>query len=283
VFRILETREMAQGTVFQFTVAAPLIARKALPGQFVLLRVNETGERIPLTIADRDPAVGTITLIFQVAGKTTALMSTLKAGDCLTDVVGPLGKPTHIERLGTVVCVGGGTGIAVLYPITRAFKESGNHVISILGARSKGLLILEKEMRAVSHELLITTDDGTCGEHGFVTDVLRRLLTDRSDIKLITATGPVLMMKFVSLLAREFKVPSMASLNSIMVDGTGMCGACRVTVGGKTKFACVDGPEFDGAHIDYDELIKRQRAYLNDERAALNSFTLKAKKGAGND
>ena len=160
----------------------------------------------------------------------------------------------------------------MLYPITRAFKESGNHVISILGARSKGLLILEEEMRAVSHELLITTDDGTCGEHGFVTDVLRRLLTDRSDIKLITATGPVLMMKFVSLLAREFGVPSMASLNSIMVDGTGMCGACRVTVGGKTKFACVDGPEFDGAHIDYDELIKRQRAYLNEERASLTAL-----------
>jgi ferredoxin/flavodoxin---NADP+ reductase len=282
VFKILETREMAQGTVFRFTVVAPLIARKALPGQFVLLRVNDTGERMPLTVADRDPAAGTITLIFQVVGKTTALMSTLKAGEFLADVVGPLGKPTHIERLGTVVCVGGGTGIAVLYPITRAFKESGNHVISVLGARSKGLLILEEEMRTVSHELLITTDDGSYGEHGFVTDVLRRLLTERSDIKLITATGPVPMMKSVSRLARESNVPSMASLNSIMVDGTGMCGACRVTVAGKTKFACVDGPEFDGAHIDYDELIQRQRAYLTEEQASMKSFTLNAKKGAGN-
>jgi len=280
VFEILETREMAQSTVFRFTVASPLIARKALPGQFVLLRVNETGERIPLTIADRDPAGGTITLIFQVVGKTTALMSTLKAGDCLTDVVGPLGKPTHIERLGTVVCVGGGTGIAVLYPITRAFNESGNHVISVLGARSKGLLILEEEMRAVSHELMVTTDDGSYGEHGFVTDVLRRLLTERSDIKLITATGPVPMMKSVSLLAGQFNVPSMASLNSIMVDGTGMCGACRVTVDGKTKFACVDGPEFDGAHIDYDELMQRQRAYHTEERTSMQKSLLNAGKGA---
>jgi ferredoxin--NADP+ reductase len=274
---------MAQGTVFQFTVAAPLIARKTLPGQFVLLRVNETGERMPLTIADRDPDAGSITLIFQVVGKTTALMSTLKAGDFLTDVVGPLGKPTHIERLGTVACVGGGTGIAVLYPITRAFKESGNHVIAILGARTKGLLILEEEMRAVSHELLITTDDGSCGGHGFVTDVLRRLLTERGDIKLITATGPVPMMKAVSLLAGEFKVPSMASLNSIMVDGTGMCGACRVTVGGKTRFACVDGPEFDGAHIDYDELIKRQRAYHTEEQTSMRNFQLSAVKGADHE
>ncbi len=283
MFKILETREMAQGTVFQFTVAAPLISRKALPGQFVLLRVNETGERMPLTIADRDPDAGSITLIFQVVGKTTALMSTLKAGDFLTDVVGPLGKPTHIERLGTVACVGGGTGIAVLYPITRAFKESGNHVIAILGARTKGLLILEEEMRAVSHEILITTDDGSCGGHGFVTDVLRRLLTERGDIKLITATGPVPMMKAVSLLAGEFKVPSMASLNSIMVDGTGMCGACRVTVGGKTRFACVDGPEFDGAHIDYDELIKRQRAYHTEEQTSMRNFQLSAVKGADHE
>jgi len=282
VFRILATKEMAQGTVFHLTVAAPLIARKAQPGQFVLLRVNATGERIPLTMADRDPAAGTISLIFQVVGKTTALMSTLKAGDCMTDVVGPLGRPTHIERLGTVICVGGGTGIAVLYPITRAFKEAGNHVISILGARSRGLLIMEEEMRAVSHEFMITTDDGSYGEHGFVTDVLRRLLTDRKDIQLITATGPVPMMKFVSLLARKFNVQSMASLNSIMVDGTGMCGACRVTVGGKTKFACVDGPEFDGANIDYDELIQRQRAYLKEEQSSMKSFTLNAKKGAGN-
>jgi ferredoxin--NADP+ reductase len=279
VFKILEAKEMALGTVFQLTVEAPLIARKTLPGQFVMLRVNETGERIPLTMAGRDPHRGTITLVFQVVGKTTALMSTLKAGDSIADIVGPLGRPTHIEKLGTVVCVGGGTGIAVLYPITRAFKEIGNQVISIIGARTRDLLILEDEMRPVSHELLITTDDGSYGERGFVTEVLRRVLTERTDVKLVVATGPVPMMKFVSRLATEYGVPTMASLNSIMVDGTGMCGACRVTIGGKTKFACVDGPEFDGAQVDYDELMKRQRAYLAEEKDSLNSFAADAKRG----
>lgn len=279
MFKILEAKEMALGTVFQLTVEAPLIARKALPGQFVMLRVNETGERIPLTMAGRDPHRGTITLVFQVVGKTTTLMSTLKAGDSIADIVGPLGRPTHIEKLGTVACVGGGTGIAVLYPITRAFKEIGNQVISIIGARTRDLLILEDEMRPVSHELLITTDDGSYGERGFVTEVLRRVLTERTDVKLVVATGPVPMMKFVSRLATEYGVPTMASLNSIMVDGTGMCGACRVTVGGKTKFACVDGPEFDGAQVDYDELMKRQRAYLAEEKDSLNSFAADAKRG----
>jgi ferredoxin--NADP+ reductase len=279
VFKLLAAQEMAQGTVFQFTIAAPLIAQKTRPGQFVLIRVNETGERIPLTIADYDSSAGTINLVFQVVGKTTSLMSTLKTGDSLADVVGPLGKPTHIEELGTVICVGGGTGIAVLYPITRAFKVAGNKVLSIIGARTGDLLILEKEMRSVSDELLITTDDGSCGHHGLVTDVLHTLLTRYPSVKLVVATGPVLMMKFVSRMAKEFGVPSMASLNSIMVDGTGMCGACRVTVGGKTRFTCVDGPEFDGAQIDYDELMKRQRAYHTEERVARENVSTAGKRG----
>ena len=279
MFKIVAVQEMAQGTVFQFTVSAPLIGQKARPGQFVLVRVHETGERIPLTIADRDPSAGTINLVFQVVGKTTALMSTLKPGDSLADVVGPLGKPTHIEQMGSIICVGGGTGIAVLYPIARAFKEAGNTVRSIIGARSNDLLILENEMRAASDELLVTTDDGSCGHHGLVTDVLRTLLARDSDVKLVVATGPVLMMKFVSQMAKEFGVPSMASLNSIMVDGTGMCGACRVTVGGKTRFTCVDGPEFDGAQIDYDELMKRQRAYHAAEKIARENFNATEKRG----
>ncbi len=283
MFRIVEAQEMAQGTVFQIKVEAPLIAKKAQPGQFVILRVNETGERIPLTMAGTDPAGGIITLVFQVVGKTTALMSRLRAGDCITDIVGPLGRPTHIEKLGTVVCVGGGTGIAVLYPITKAFREAGNMVLSIIGARTKGLLILEDAMHRVSDELIVTTDDGSYGQKGFVTEVLRQLLTCRTDIKLVVATGPVPMMKFVSVLATEFNVPIMASLNSIMVDGTGMCGACRVTVGGKTKFACVDGPEFDGAQVDYDELMKRQRAYLTEEKISMDKYAADNEKGTCSD
>ncbi len=279
MFRIIEKKEMAQGTVFQLKVDAPLIARKASPGQFVIVRVNETGERIPLTMAGTDLLAGTITLIFQVVGKTTALMGTLKEGAYLTDVVGPLGRPTHIENLGTVICVGGGTGIAVLYPITRAYREIGNQVITIIGARTKDLLILEEEMRAVSNELIITTDDGSYGRRGFVTDVLRQLLTGPNNIKLVITMGPVPMMKAVSALSREYGVRSLVSLNSIMVDGTGMCGACRVTVAGRTKFTCVDGPEFDGLEVDYDELMKRQKAYISEEKASLDSFTAGKQRG----
>ena len=263
---------MAERTVCHLRVEASRIARKAKPGQFVVLKVNETGERIPLTMGGTDPAAGTIDLIFQVVGKSTALMRTLNVGDSIQDIIGPLGKPTHVENLGTVICVGGGTGVAVMYPITKAYKEAGNHVTAIIGARTKDLLILEEEMKAASHDLRVTTDDGSYGVHGFVTDVLRKILDEQKDVKLIVGIGPVPMMKFLCKLTKEYGVKTMVSLNPIMVDATGMCGACRVTVGGKTKFCCVDGPEFDGHEVDYDELVKRQRAYLTEEKASMEQF-----------
>jgi len=263
---------MAERTVCHLKVEAPRIARKAKPGQFVVLRVNETGERIPLTMAGTDPSAGTIDLIFQVVGKTTALMRTLNEGDSITDIIGPLGKPTHVENLGTVICVGGGTGVAVMYPITKALKEAGNHVIAIIGSRTKDLLILEEEMKAASHDLRVTTDDGSYGHHGFVTDVLRGILDERKDVKMIVGIGPVPMMKFVCRMTKEYGVKTVVSLNPIMLDATGMCGACRITVGGKTKVCCVDGPEFDGHEVDYDELVKRQRAYLSEEKSSVDQF-----------
>jgi ferredoxin--NADP+ reductase len=270
--KITYKREMAEKTVCHLRVEAPRIARKAKPGQFVVLKVNETGERIPLTMGGTDPAAGTIDLIFQVVGKSTALMRTLNVGDSIQDIIGPLGKPTHIEKIGTVICVGGGTGVAVMYPITKAYKEAGNHVTAIIGARTKDLLILEEEMKAASHDLRVTTDDGSYGVHGFVTDVLRKILDEQKDVKLIVGIGPVPMMKFLCKLTKEYGVKTMVSLNPIMVDATGMCGACRVTVGGKTKFCCVDGPEFDGHEVDYDELVKRQRAYLTEEKVSMEQF-----------
>ena len=262
-------REMAEKTVCHFKVEAPRIARKAKPGQFVVLKINETGERIPLTMAGTEPSAGTIDLIFQVVGKSTALLRTLNVGDGIMDIIGPLGKPTHIENLGTVICVGGGTGVAVMYPITKAYKEAGNNVIAIVGARTKDLLILEEEMKAASHDLRVTTDDGSYGHHGFVTDVLRKILDERKDVKLICGIGPVPMMKFLCKLTKEYGVKTIVSLNPIMVDATGMCGACRVTVGGRTRFVCVDGPEFDGHAVDYDELVKRQRAYFPEEKVSM--------------
>jgi ferredoxin--NADP+ reductase len=275
--KILRKREMAENTVCQFKVEAPRIARKGKPGQFVVLRVNETGERIPLTMAGTDASAGTIDLIFQVVGKSTALMRTLNVGDSIADIIGPLGRPTHVENLGTVICVGGGTGVAVMYPITKAYKEAGNHVIAIVGSRTKDLLILEDEMRGASHDLRVTTDDGSYGHHGFVTDVLRQILDERKDVKLIVGIGPVPMMKFLCKMTKEYGVKTIVSLNPIMVDATGMCGACRVTVGGKTRFCCVDGPEFDGHEVDYDELVKRQRAYLTEEKASMDRFVATAK------
>jgi len=275
--QITYKREMAEKTVCHFRVEASRIARKAKPGQFVVLRVNETGERIPLTMAGTDPSAGTIDLIFQVVGKSTALLRTLNVGDSIADIIGPLGKPTHIENLGTVVCVGGGTGVAVMYPITKAYKEAGNHVIAIIGARTKDLLILEEEMGAASHDLRVTTDDGTYGHHGFVTDVLRKILDEKKEVKLIVGIGPVPMMKFLCRMTKEYGVKTVVSLNPIMVDATGMCGACRVTVGGKTKFCCVDGPEFDGHEVDYEELVKRQRAYLTEEKLSMEQFVAAAR------
>ena len=272
MYNIIYKKEMAEKTVCHFKVQAPRIARKSKPGQFIILRANEAGERIPLTMAGTDPVVGTIDLIFQVVGKSTALLRSLQVGDGIMDIIGPLGKPTHIENFGTVICVGGGTGVAVMYPITKAFKEAGNNVIAIIGARTRDLLILEEEMKAASHDLRVTTDDGSYGHHGFVTDVLRKILDERKDVKLICGIGPVPMMKFLCKLTKEYGVKTMVSLNPIMVDATGMCGACRVTVGGRTRFVCVDGPEFDGHEVDYDELVKRQRAYFPEEKTSMDQF-----------
>jgi ferredoxin--NADP+ reductase len=265
MFKIVKREEMAEGTVILNEIEAPLIAKKAKPGQFVILKANEEGERIPLTMADTDPAKGTITIIYMVVGKSTALFRDLKVGDVYQDVIGPLGKATHLEKVGKIACVGGGTGVAVLHPITRGLKEVGNDVICIIGSRNKGLLMMEEQMKSASHDLRICTDDGSYGHHGFVTDVLKEAL-ETEDIKLVVAIGPVPMMKAVSNLTKEYNVETLVSLNPIMVDGTGMCGGCRVTIGGETKFACVDGPEFDGHKVDYDELILRLRAYQEDER-----------------
>jgi ferredoxin--NADP+ reductase len=273
VFKIVSKREMAERTVCEFDIVAPDIARKAKPGQFVVIRANETGERIPLTMAGTDTEAGTIKIIFQVVGKTTALLRSLGEGDEITDIIGPLGIPTHVENLGTVICVGGGTGVAVMYPITKAYKEAGNHVIAIIGARTKDLLILEDEMTAASHDLRVTTDDGSYGHHGFVTDVLKQILDERDDVTLAVGIGPVPMMKFLCKMTKEYDVKTMVSLNPIMVDATGMCGACRVSVGGRTRFCCVEGPEFDGHQVDFEELVKRQRAYLTEEKASMDRFT----------
>jgi ferredoxin--NADP+ reductase len=271
MFKIVRREEMAQGTVVLNEIEAPLIARKAKPGQFVILKANEEGERIPLTMAETDPAKGTITVIYMVVGKSTALFRDLKVGEGYQDVIGPLGRATHIEKMGTVLCVGGGTGVAVLHPITRALKEAGNHVICVIGARNKGLLILEDKMKAASHDLRVCTDDGSYGHHGFVTDIVKAVL-EKGPVQQVVAIGPVPMMKAVSNLTKTYNVPTMVSLNPIMIDGTGMCGGCRVSVGGKTKFACVDGPEFDGHQVNFDELSARLRAYCGEEKQCYEGY-----------
>ncbi len=265
MFKIVKREEMAEGTVILNEIEAPLIAKKAKPGQFVILKANEEGERIPLTMAYTDPERGVIAIIYMVVGKSTALFRDLKVGDGFQDVIGPLGKATHLEKVGKVICVGGGTGVAVLHPITRGLKDVGNDVTCIIGARTKDLLILEKEMTGASNDLRVCTDDGSYGHHGFVTDVMKDVL-EKEDIKLVVAIGPVPMMRAVSNITKECNVETMVSLNPIMVDGTGMCGGCRVTVGGETKFACVDGPEFDGHQVDYEELMLRLQAYTEDEQ-----------------
>jgi len=262
---------LAEG-VKDIIVRSPIIARKRKAGQFVIVRVSESGERIPLTIADSDPDEGTIRLIFQEVGKTTYLLGDLEVGDSIVDVVGPLGKPSHIENFGTVVCIGGGIGVAPVYPIAAAMKGAGNDVISIIGARSKDLLIMEDEMSAVSDRLIVTTDDGSYGLHGFVTDALKNLFDEGKRVDLCVAIGPVVMMRAVCNVTKEYSVETIVSLNSIMVDGTGMCGSCRVTVGDKTCFVCVDGPDFDGHKVDFGELILRQQAYLKQEKESMDIY-----------
>lgn len=254
-------------------VDAPYVARKAQPGQFVITRVGGMGERIPLTIADSDKDAGTITLVFQEVGKSTMVMGGLKQGDKLDDVVGPLGLASHIEKLDLVVCVGGGIGIAPVHPVARGYKEAGSKVISILGARSRDLLIMEDEMVKASTEVKVCTDDGSYGQKGFVTNVLEDLIKEGSPIDVVVAIGPVPMMEAVSKLTKPYGIKTLASLNPIMVDGTGMCGACRVTVGGEIKFACVDGPDFDAHEVDFAELRLRQRMYLSEERDAIETLT----------
>jgi NAD(P)H-flavin reductase len=269
---ILELTKLAP-EINLLKLSVPLITQKAKAGQFVVLRINEEGERIPMSITDLDPETGVLTIIFQEVGKSTAHLATFKKGDALADVVGPLGVPTHMENFGTCVCVGGGLGIAPIHFVVKTLKQAGNKVISIIGARSKNLLILEEEMKNLSDELMISTDDGTYGHKGFVTDLLTRLLSsEKEKVEFIMAIGPVIMMKAVCGVTGPRGIKTVVSLNPVMVDGTGMCGACRVTVGGKTKFACVDGPDFDGIHVDFDELIKRQAMYQKQEKIAMDRF-----------
>jgi NAD(P)H-flavin reductase len=265
MYEILSKKVLNEVTKMM-VVAAPEIARVCKPGQFVMIRVNETGERFPLTIADFDRDKGTITIVFQEVGKSTLLLGSLETGDMIEDFVGPLGKPSPTEKkYGTVVAIGGGCGSAIVFPVARAFKEAGNHLITINGARSMDLLLYRDEMETISDEHYITTDDGTCGVHGFVTTVLADLISQGRKIDLVFAVGPVTMMKFVSKTTEAQKIRTLVSLNSIMLDGTGMCGACRVHVGGQMKFACVDGPEFDGHQVDFDELMGRLNAYKEKE------------------
>lgn len=271
MFRISKKKELSE-FVTLFEIEAKDIARKAKPGNFFILRIHEKGERIPLTIADFDRDRGTITSVFQKVGKTTYHLGTLNEGDFISDLVGPLGKPTHIENFGTVVCMGGGVGIAPVYPIARALKEAGNTVISIIGARTKDLIFWEEKMRGVSDELTVTTDDGSYGRKAVVTVPLDELLRGDRNIESVIAIGPAIMMKFVCRTTEKYNVKTIVSLNSIMVDGTGMCGACRVEVGGETKFACVHGPEFDGHKVNFDLLMARQRMYPDEEKLAFESF-----------
>ena len=269
--RILSNDKIAT-RVFKMVVEAPEIATSRRPGQFVIVRPTEHGERIPLTIADADPKEGTITLIYQVVGKTTAEMSLMEAGQDVADVAGPLGSPTHIERFGHVVCVGGGIGVAPLLPIAKGMKQAENRITTILGARSKDLLILEEEMREVSDEMIVVTDDGSYGRKALVTEPLREMLEGGQKPDLVVAIGPAIMMKVVSEFTKPYGVKTIVSLNTIMVDGTGMCGGCRVRIGGENKFVCVDGPEFDGHLVDFDEMIRRLRTYVKQERLAYQRF-----------
>ena len=264
MYKILEKKVLSDN-VKLMKIQAPLVAKKAKAGQFIILRIDENGERIPLTIADFDRKQGTITIIFMEVGKTTKKLGTLNVGDSIVNFAGPLGVPSEIKKYGTVVMIGGGVGIAPLYPVVKALKEEKNHVISILGARNKSLLMLEKEIDAYSNELFITTDDGSKGHKGFVSDILQKLIDEKPKIDMVMAIGPVIMMKVVADLTKKYDIKTLVSLNPIMVDGTGMCGGCRVSVGGETKFACVDGPEFDGHLVDFKNLMLRNRRFVKEE------------------
>lgn len=267
MFEIVEKREL-NPTVTLMKINAPLVAKKALPGQFIILRTDVEGERIPLTVADYDAAAGTVTIIFQIVGATTQKLGALNEGDCLADFVGPLGKPTQTQGLKKVAVIGGGVGCAIAYPVAKKLHEMGTCVHSVVGFRSKDLVILEDEFKASSDKLIIKTDDGSYGTKGLVTDALRELLDQGEEYDEVIAIGPLVMMKFVCKLTKEYNVKTVVSMNPIMIDGTGMCGGCRLSVGGETKFACVDGPEFDGHLVDFDEAMERGSMYRDFERKA---------------
>ncbi len=271
VFKILHAAFIAPG-IKRFVIEAPRIARKHRPGQFVILRLYENGERIPLTIERSDPGQGTINICVQSAGKTTHLLNSFETGDRILDVVGPLGKPSEIENFGTVVVIGGGVGTAMAYPTAAALKKAGNRVISIVGARNKELVILEQEMAEVSDTLLVTTDDGSYSEKGFVTDKLRQLIKFGTRIDLVLAVGPIPMMKAVADVTRDAHIRTVVSLNPIMIDGTGMCGGCRVLIDSKSEFACVDGPEFDAHRVNFEVLVQRNSMYREAERKSMAGF-----------
>jgi ferredoxin/flavodoxin---NADP+ reductase len=259
-------KEVLNANVKLMKILAPQIAKKAQPGQFIILRIDEHGERIPLTIAGYDRKEGTITIIYQEVGKTTIALGQLNEGESLLDFVGPLGIASHLEGYKKVAVIGGGLGTAIAYPQAQKLKSLGTHVDSIVGFRNKDLIILEKEMTEASSRLFITTDDGSNGNKGFVTDVLKKLVDEGNEYDLVIAIGPLIMMKVVCNLTKQMGIKTLVSMNPVMIDGTGMCGGCRVTVGGKTKFACVDGPDFDGHEIDFDEAMRRQQMYKSEEK-----------------
>jgi len=266
--RVVDNRPLSD-FIWKMRIEVPRLVAKAKAGQFVILRVNEQGERVPMSIAGLDREHGWLTIIYQVVGKTSALMTSVPDGGVISDCVGPLGLPSHVEKWGTACVVGGGIGIAPIYPIAQAYKEAGNKLHTIIGARNKSLLFYEEEHRAEADQLHVCTDDGSYGLHGFVSDVLKKLIDGGEKIDMIMAIGPVPMMRVVSNLTRQYGVPTWVSLNPLMVDGTGMCGGCRVRIGGETKFACVDGPDFDGHKVDFDLLTSRLSAYRDQERAAM--------------
>ena len=271
MFKIVHAQFIAPG-IKRFIVEAPRIARKQRPGQFVIIRVNETGERIPLTIEKSDPEKGTVNIVVQSIGKTTNLLNSLETGDSIRDIVGPLGKPSEIENFGTVVVMGGGVGTAMAYPTASALKRAGNRVITIIGGRNKDLVILEPEMREVSDTVFVTTDDGSYADKGLVTDKLRQLIENGTRIDLVLAVGPIPMMRAVADMTRKEHIRTLVSLNPIMIDGTGMCGGCRVLVEGRSEFACVDGPEFDAHRVDFAVLVQRNAMYREAEKRSLEDY-----------
>jgi len=258
--------------VIKLEIRAPHIARKAKAGQFIMVTPTEHGERIPLTMADFSPEKGTVTIAALEIGKTTRELGRMKAGDQVFSLVGPLGLPTHLQKYGNVVSIGGGIGLALMYPVVRAIRQGGNRTINIIGAKNEKLLIYEKEIQSVSDEFYVCTDDGSKGHHGFVSDVLKKMIAENKKIDLIYAVGPIIMMKVIANITKPYNIPTIVSLNPIMVDGTGMCGSCRVIVSGETKFGCVDGPEFDGHKVDFDNLTARNRRYMPEEQIALKKF-----------